>query len=74
MAKYTYSSNIRMLDVNPEIVKLSGDRIAEITTKQLGIAFSETEKAYPEWEIVSHSLLNLGNHLIVSFLLRQPKH
>jgi hypothetical protein len=72
MTKYTCASNIRMIDVNPEIAKLDEGKIASMLTKELGIAYSETEKNVPDWEIHSHSLLLLGNHLVVSLLLRRP--
>ena len=72
MARYTYASSVRMVDLNPDILKLSGEQIGGIMTEQLGIAYSGTEKTFRGWEIGSHSLLLLGNHLVVSLLLRRP--
>ncbi len=64
-----------MVDLNPAILNLNGNQIGDIMTKQLGIAYTETAKAYQadNWEIASHSLLLLGNHLVVSLLLRRQK-
>jgi hypothetical protein len=66
---YTYASNVRMIDLSPEIFELEIDKIGDILSKQLSNAYSETEKEYPDCEIQSHSLLLLSSHLVVSFLL-----
>jgi len=75
---FEYASNVRMIDIDPSIGNSDGVKIGEIVNKQLDIIILETDKQNravtgDKWEIVSHSLLLLENHLVVSFLLRRPK-
>jgi hypothetical protein len=72
---FEYESGIRIIELNPKIKDLDELEIGKILNLELGKAIIETgNMRQPQgWEIISHSLLLLGNHLIVSFVERREK-
>jgi hypothetical protein len=76
MTKYEYMTSQGAIDFKPIATTMSGNDLAKDLTRDFGKVIDDLQKLIPEargggWEVVSHSLLLLGNHLIVSFLLRR---
>lgn len=75
---FEYRGFVTTIDLKPAIRNASSDQISEALTVPLAKAFDQAGKAIERfeggyWEITSHSLVLLENHLVVSFLLRRPK-
>ena len=74
--RFEYISSQCAIDFSSNDANLNGNELAKVITFEMGKALFDLQKAKQEirggrWEVVSHSLLLLGSHLIVSFLLRR---
>ena len=74
--KYEYASQIRIGDLNPDILNWDNKKLAKLFTEQIekGIetAYDPLKPKDVGWKIFSHSVMVLGNRLVISFLLRRP--
>jgi hypothetical protein len=75
MTSYEYSSINGTIDAN--FKKLEGNTISEMLTMEIAKtvepkSFSQLQSQ--EWEIISHSLAPIENHLVISLLLRRLAH
>ena len=73
---YEYSTTVQVatVDVLPQA---SGDEIHQQWTNLLSQTLQTVTKILPNlrgggWEIISHDHLVVGNHWVISFLLRRP--
>lgn len=74
MAEYNFAFEVGVeyltdLQVHDASEPLCGD-----IRKRLKMFFDERVMSqYPEWEVISHNLTMVGNHLLITLLLRRPK-
>jgi len=71
-----YSTIVTTVDLKPEIYKATSEQVAQAITMSLGNVLRKTSKGIETlggggWHILSHQLTTIGDHLIVSFLLRR---
>ena len=75
---YEYNTLCGSIEVIPNIYNNQSEKaIGTQMTKELGKIVSEFPAKSEKmdgggWEIFSHNLLLLGNHLVISLLLRRP--
>ena len=71
-----YSTVVTHIDLKPEAYSQTGDQMAKNLTAVLGKVLKSTAKLSEsfqggKWEILSHQIFRIGDHLLVSFLLRR---
>ena len=77
---YEYNTVCGSVEVFPNIYNNQSDKaIAAQMTNELAKLVSEFPAKSEQmdgggWEIFSHNLLLLGNHLVISLLIRRPAH
>jgi hypothetical protein len=76
--KYEYTTIQTAIDFSPEDAKLDASGLCKLITLNLNkpmmlLPENLNEVRGGHWEIISHTFLLLGNHLIVSFLARRPR-
>ena len=76
---YEYSVMVYPIQVTSEIGQMTGDQVAQGLTigfqraLQLANAALRSPEFGKDWEMVSHEVVRLESHLLISFLLRRPK-
>jgi hypothetical protein len=71
-----YGMIVTSIDLKPGIEDAAKEEIGVSLTNALGQVVQKTSKGLPSlqgggWEIVSHNLMRLQSHLIVSLLIRR---
>jgi hypothetical protein len=73
---YHYGFVIRAATLTPFLARATENEVATSLSQTLNQIMLETSHALdespggPGWELVSHNLIRLDNHLVVSFLVR----
>ena len=76
--KYEYITTQTALEFSPEDAQLDASGLCKLITLNLNkpmilLPESLDEVRGGHWEIISHTFLLLGSHLIISFLARRPR-
>ena len=71
-----YATVVTNVDLKPEAYSQTGDKLAQSLTLTLSKVLKNTTKARESfqggrWDILSHQIFRIGDHLLVSFLLRR---
>ena len=75
---YEYETFVSSVELVPEDLTVSPEKMAENVTLQVKETLKHAQidmksfgNSQNPWEIVSHDILVLGKHLVVSFLVRR---
>jgi hypothetical protein len=74
---YHYAVVIRAATLTPFLARATDKEVAASLSQTLNQIMLETSQSLdespdgPGWELVSHNLIRLDNHLVVSFLVRR---